>query len=213
MLSGARLARRTREVLREEGPRSLMWHTLAVAGARRLAVYCRDMEAELAPVTVPGVTVRPMEPADLGAYRRLRPDIAGNELKRRLRSGDRCLTAWRGNRLIATYWVAARDAPVPYLGISVPLNDGVWFVYDVFTAPQERKRGLHDLLRFEAVRQGRREGASALLSAILPENRAGRRLVSRSRPLGTLLSIRLGRRLLTRSNVPPEYLGRPRRTP
>lgn len=214
MLRPGRLAQRTREVLREGGPRALLWHALAAAGVRRLTFYRADIEAEFDPVTVPGVTVRALGPADLEAYRGLRPDTPGGEVERRLRSGDRCLTAWRGERLIAAYWMAVREAPVPYLGISIPLEGDAWYSHDVFVVPEERNRGLHNLLRNTAFPLGRREGASGLVYAMLPENRGARRLLGQfSRRLGTVLSIRVGPWRLTRSQVPAGYLGRPSRAP
>jgi GNAT superfamily N-acetyltransferase len=212
-LRPAHLAQRTREVLREGGPRAFFWHLLAVAGVRRLNFYCADIEARFPPrLAVPGVAVRGMGPDDGDAYRGLRPDAPPDEAERRLRNGDRCLTAWRGDRMVAAYWLAIREAPVPYLGISIPLADGAWYAYDAFVAPEERNRGLHNLLRNEAVPLARREGASAIVYSMLQENRAALRLLGRfSRPLGTVLTIRIGRRRLIRSEVPRKYLGRPHR--
>jgi hypothetical protein len=179
-----------------------------------LTFYCADIETEFPPLAVPGVAVRAMRPGDVDAYRGLRPDAPHGEAQRRLRNGDRCLTAWRGDRMVGAYWLAVREAPVPYLGVSIPLHGGAWFVYDVFVAPQERNRGLHNLLRNEAFPLGRHEGASALVYAMLPENRAGLRLLGGfSRRLGTVLSIRIGRWRLTRSGVSRSYLGRPGRAP
>jgi hypothetical protein len=199
-------------VLREGGPRALLWHALAVVGVRRLTFYERPIDPQPAPATAPGVVVRPLSYADIGPYRELRPDTGSDEVEQRLRRGDRCMTAWRGDRLIAVYWMAMGEAPVPYLGVSVPIQAGAWSAYDVFTAPEERRGGLHDLVRAEAFRLMRGEGGSALVYAVLPENRGGRGLVSRYAPrrLGTVLSIRLGSRRLTRSGVPAGYLGRPR---
>jgi hypothetical protein len=201
-------------VLQEGGPRAFAWHVLAVAGVRRLNFYCADIETEFPPLSVSGVAVRAMRAGDVDAYRQMRPNAPLGEAERRLRHGDRCLTAWRGDRMVGAYWIGVREAPVPYLGVSIPLRGGAWFVYDVFVVPKERNRGLHNLLRNEAFPLGRREGASALVYAMLPENRAGLRLLGGfSRPLGTVLSIRLGRRRLTRSSVPRRYLGRPSRAP
>jgi hypothetical protein len=182
-----------------------------MAGVRRLTFYERPIDLPPARATLPGVLVRPLSDADLVPYRDLRPGTESEEIER-LRRGDRCITAWRGDRLVSVYWVARGEAPVPYLGVSVPLQAGAWSAYDVFTAPDERRAGLHDLVRAEAFRLMRGEGGSALVYAVLPENRGGRGLVSRYAPrrLGTLLSIRLGPWRLTRSGVPAGYLGRPR---
>jgi hypothetical protein len=148
--------------------------------------------------------------ADLDDYGELRPHGGRDVAERRLRLGHRCLGAWRGERLIAVYWLAPGEAPVPYLGVSIPLATGAWFAYDVFVAWEERNRGLHNLLRNEAFPLLRREDASALVYAMLPENRGALRLLgSFSRRLGTVLSVRLGKRRFTRSSVPAGYLGQP----
>jgi hypothetical protein len=188
-------------------------HALAMAGVRRLTFYLRDLEPpppEPPAATVSSVVVRPLSQADLDAYRGLRPQGAAGELERRWRRGDRCLAAWREDRLISVFWLATREAPITYLGLSIPLEDGAWFAYDAFTATEERGRGLHELLRVEAFGLMREERVAGFLYAVLPENRDGRRLVSPyTRRLGTMLSIRLGRRRLTRSGMSSAHLGRP----
>lgn len=205
-----RLARKVIATLRSGGLRALFWEALAAAGVRRLIVYRRPLDDQFPPARAPRVSVRPLSGTDVAAYRVLRPDAPEGELERRLGYGDRCLAAWRDGRLVGVYWLGLREAPVPYLGLSVPLVGNAWFAYDVYVAAQERGRGIHNVLRLEAVRHSRAAGATALLSAVLPENRGGRGLTKRSRPLGTLLSIRLGPLRLARSTAPSEYLGRPR---
>jgi len=205
-----RLARKVIATLRSGGLRGLIWQALAVAGVRRLTVYCRPLDDHFAPAATPGVSVRPLSGADADAYRALRPGAPEAELELRLEAGDRCLAAWRDGCLVGVYWLALREAPIPYLDLSVRLVGNAWFAYDVFVAAQERGRGIHNVLRLEAVSRGRSEGAVALLSAVLPENRGGRQITRRSRRLGTLISVRIGPWRLAHSTVRPGDLGRPR---
>jgi hypothetical protein len=202
--------RKALATLRSGGVRALIWQALAAAGVRRLTVYWRPSEAPLEPPPDAGVSVRLLSEADLDAYHDLRPDSPPGETERRLGAGDRCFCGWREGRLAGVYWVATREAPVHYLGLSVPLHDGAWFAYDAFIATEERRRGIHHVLRNEAVILGRSEGSPALLAAILPENHGGSGLVKRSRRLGTLASIRIGPLRLARSSAKGGYLGEPR---
>ena len=210
-----RLARRSAETLREGGARALAWQTLAYLGARRLEIHCRPTNREtVSPVTaVTGVTVRALRPDDAHAYRDLapRPVIGEEEFQRRLRAGKRCFGAWRDRRLIAVHWLALDVAPLPYLGVSPALGAGICFDYEAYTAPDQRRQGISNLLagavRAEAVSRGKRQ----ILSALLPENRVSVGIIAvRSRTVGTVATIRLGPWRIARSSVPTFCLARVR---
>jgi hypothetical protein len=195
--------------------RALLWQTGAYLGARRLEIHCRTTDREtVTPVdAVPGVAVRALGPRDAPAYQALEPEpaIGEAELQRRLRAGDRCFGAWREQRLIAVHWLAFGDAPLPYLGVKLALGAGFCFDYEAYTAPDQRRQGVSNLLagaiRAEAVAAGR----SQILSALLPENRVSFGIIAaRSQRIGTVASIRLGRWRLARSSVPVSCLGRVR---
>ncbi len=164
-------------------------------------------------IAVPGVTVRALRPDDAHAYRALapQPEIGEEEFRRRLRAGKHCFGAWRDRRLIAVHWLALDEAPLPYLGVSPALGADFCFDYEAYTAPDERRRGISNLLagavRAEAVSRGKPQ----ILSALLPENRVSVGIITvRSRTLGTVASIRLGHWRLARSSVPASCLGRVR---
>lgn len=202
--------RRSAETLREGGIRSLLWQILATAGVRRLEIHCRPAEREPAK-PVHGVAIRPLTGGDAAAYQALRPDpqISETEFLRRLRAGERCLGAWRRNRLIAIHWLALDEARISYLGISLALAPDACYDYEAFTAPQERRRGIGNMLGAAARADARRQGKPKVLSGILPENRAGAGFIAPwSRQVGTVASVRLGRWRLARSFVPPGYIER-----
>jgi GNAT superfamily N-acetyltransferase len=207
-----RLARRSAETLREHGIRALLWQTLALIGVRRLEIHCRPTDREtVTPVpAVAGVRVRALQPEDARAYEDLgpQPEISEAELLRRIRSGHCCFGAWRGERLIAVHWLALDEAPLSYLGVSVALGPDCCLDYEAYTAPEERRRGISNLLAGAVREQARSRGRAQLLSAVLPENRVSFGIISpRSRIVGTAASIRIGRWRLAHSSVPSVYLG------
>jgi hypothetical protein len=207
-----RLARRSAETLREDGIRALLWQTLAFIGVRRLEIHCRPTERETVRTVraVPGVRVRALRPEDAQAYEALgpQPEIGEAEFLRRMQGGHCCLGAWRGERLIAVHWLALEDAPLPYLGVSVILGAHCCLDYEAYTAPEERRRGISNLLAGAVRGQAISRGKAQLLSAVLPENRVSFGIISsRSRIVGTAASIRMGRWRLAHSSVPSAYLG------
>jgi GNAT superfamily N-acetyltransferase len=210
------IARRSAQTLREDGIRALWWQALAFIGVRRLEIHCRptDRQTVTSVPAVAGVTVRELQPEDARAYEALRPqpEISEAELVRRIRGGDRCFGAWRGERLIAVHWLALDEAPLPYLGVSGVLGPDCCLDYEAYTAPEERRRGISNLLAGAVREQARSLGKTQLLSAVLPENRVSFGIISpRSRIVGTVASIRIGRWRLAHSSVTSAYLGRLRR--
>jgi len=210
-ISPQRLAKRAMETLHEGGPRALIWQALATAGVRRLQIHCRVVRKPA--IAVSGVAVRPVSSGDADAYRALRPDpeITEAEFQRRLQSGDRCVGAWEGGRLVGIRWLAIEEASIPYLGLRLPLAPDACYVYEAFTAPDQRHRGIGNLLSVATGAEACSLGRTKILSGVLPENRAGVAFIrSWSRPLGVVGSVRLGRWRLARSFVSPEYVGQVR---
>jgi GNAT superfamily N-acetyltransferase len=205
-----RLVRRGLETLRNDGLRALIWQTLAVAGVRRLTVVSFPLDDLIEAAAPAGVGIRTLSPADVRAYHDARPDTSVLEVEQRLGAGEVCVAGWREERLIAGFWLATKEGPVPYLGLSIPPAADAWWAYDAFVTPEERGRGVLAAVRAEALRRARSGGAAVAVGAVLSENRAGMGLARRWRRLGTLVSIRLGPLRLAHSTVPPKYLGRPR---
>jgi GNAT superfamily N-acetyltransferase len=207
----ARVRHLTGETLRAGGPRALFWNALAVAGARRLLLYRmrrEDVLARRAPV--PGIAVRALSESEIPAYLAMRPGTAETEVLRRLRVGSECVAAWTDGRLVAARWLARGRADVPYLGVSFQLGPGISYAHDAFTEPEQRRRGVSALVTAELVERAFRGGASAVINAVLPENRGGQGLArGRSQRLGVLRSLRLGRWRIVDCRVPPGYLAAP----
>ena len=214
-LSPRRLGRRTIESFREGGLREVLWQTLAMAGARRLEIHCRGAECEPAP-PVAGMTVRLLSAGDADAHRELRPfpPITRSEFSRRLRAGDLCIGAWQGGRLVGVCWLALNKAVVAYLGVSFALAPDTGYIYEVYTARDERHRGIGSLLDAAARDAARAAGRTRVLSGLLPDNAAAAALIRESvGPLGAVTSMRIGPRRIVRSSLPPGYTGRVRPLP
>ena len=205
-----RLAKRSVQTLREGGMRALWWQVLATAGLRRLEIHCRPVQREPAP-PVAGVAIRALTPADVDRYLELDPDpqISRAEFLRRLRAGDRCLGAWRGDDLVGSRWLATEEARVSYLGVTFSIAPNACYFYEAFTAPSQRRRGIGNLLDAAARAEARSLGKANVLSGLLPENRIGVDFLRTwSRRLGVVTSLRLGPWRVCRSSVPSAYIGR-----
>jgi len=156
------------------------------------------------------VSVRPVSKDDIEAYLSIRPGIPERAVLGRLRSGDTCVGAWRGERLVGCRWLADSVVRLGYLGFALPLCPGVAYAYDAFTAHEERGRGVGGIVTAALFDTATARGSGIVINAVLPENLDGQRLARRrSSPIGSLRSIRLGPWLLVSSRVAPGHLGRP----
>jgi GNAT superfamily N-acetyltransferase len=165
------LWRRTREVLRDEGLRSLWFKILGEICYRRLLLVERVLD---------GSTRKPgglgclsmLTTSDLDRYRRLQPDADPDEIGIRLERGDFCFAMNHEGEIIHVCWVRRGRAHIDYLDCEVELPSDVGYAYEVFTKPEVRGRGV----------AGRRArlmepplidaGFRAVLSAIGPEDGA-----------------------------------------
>ena len=206
-----RLAQAAARILREDGVTAVAQNALAVAGVRRLVVFCRSTDVLRRETPVPAdVDVRAVTEATVDAYTALRPDTRLDAVLRRLHAGDLCIGAWRGDRLLSARWLARDRAELPYLRVSFALGGEVRYAYDAFTDFSERRNGLGVIVTNELIRTAASEGATSVINGVLPENRGGMGLARRDPPIGMLRTVGLGRRLLVVSNLPPGFLDDPR---
>jgi GNAT superfamily N-acetyltransferase len=207
----ARLPGKAIKTLRRQGPKAMALKTLArVRITRSVIVYAMQREQVLTRGTpVPGVTVRLLNEGDIPAYRQLRSNPA-EEVIARLRRGDRGIVAWYEGRVVGARWLTTVSADIPALGVSFPVHSGIAYAYDLFTAPEERGRGIGAMVTAASFECAIAAGAPRLINAVLPDNRGGQGVARRrSRRLGMLRSHRLGSRLIVRCQLPPGYLGAP----
>jgi hypothetical protein len=191
--------RRAREVLRDEGLRSLFWKLLGETIYRRAWVVERPLAAAAGPragvaPTPPGFEIRELTEGDLTAYLDLRPQDDAGALRRRLSGGERCFVACRDGRIEHATWVALDVAGIGYLDRQLPLATGDAYAGEAFTRPSARGVALSVTVADAMAAQLGREGFRRLLGVVMPENRAG---VAASwhwgyRPIGVMRTLRLG---------------------
>ena len=208
------LARRLIAVARQEGPRGLWWRALSATVYRRLVLVARQIDrAPPAPGARLAVDLEDLTVARVGHYLELRRDASAAEIERRLRTGQRCTIARHRGDIVSVRWSAVGTAEVPYLELAFELPPGVAYVYDVYTSPRARGRGIARQARLDVEDRLRRTGARVLLGTFMPENSAGRGLVAAAgyRPVGMIGCVRLPGARFPLRQVPPEYLGPARR--
>ncbi len=177
---------------RESGLRVALVKSLGETVYRRL-----DVVELLLPVDVgepdPRFELRFLTPADEPDYAALHRG-AGDDLAERLASGHRCFGGWLDGRLVATRWFATGVASIEYLGRSEPLADGELYLYELFTAPDIRGRGVTRAAGTGAVAALSAEGAHRLVGAVLPENASVRSAYLKGgwRTVGRIGFVRVG---------------------
>jgi hypothetical protein len=190
---------RAREVLRDEGPRSLFWKLLGETVYRRAWVVERRLDgfAPAPPGPPPptaGCEIRELAEADVAAYLDLRPRADAATLRRRLAAGERCFVARRNGRIEHATWVAVDVARIEYLGRTLPLAAGDAYAGEAFTRPSARGDALSVAVADAMAARLGGEGLRRLLGVVMPENRAG--VVSSwrwgYRPIGVMRTLRLG---------------------
>ncbi|HEX6201942.1 MAG TPA: hypothetical protein VF100_02995 [Thermoanaerobaculia bacterium] len=191
---------RAREVLRDEGPRSLFWKLLGETIYRRAWVVERRLDG-IAPAppgppapAAPGCEIGELAEADIAAYLDLRPQSDAATLRRRLAAGERCFVARRNGRIEHATWVAVDLARIEYLGRTLPLAPGDAYAGEAFTRPAARGAALSVAVADAMAARLGGEGLRRLLGVVMPENRAG--VVSSwrwgYRPIGVMRTLRLG---------------------
>jgi GNAT superfamily N-acetyltransferase len=163
---------RARRVHAESGWRGLLFGALAVTAYRRVTLIerCLDRPVEPAHPRIP-VDTGALAPSDEGAYNALRPESPRGRFRQRLELGEVCIGSWHEGRLLAAGWLVMDRAPVPYLGLELPLGrDDAWS-YDGFTQPELRRRGIGTARLAGLLQEASARGARRVLAAVLPENR------------------------------------------
>ena len=168
---------RCKQVLREEGVRSLFLRILQEIGALRRLVLIEVPLEDPPPSSNSSslLEARSLQETDLDAYVAFRPDVDVSEIRGRLAAGHRCFAAWYAGRLVSAVWVARQRAWIDYLAHEIGLAPDEAYAYDSFTVPDMRGMEIASA-RSGAMRRGLREaGVRRLLGAILPENQWAKR--------------------------------------
>jgi GNAT superfamily N-acetyltransferase len=101
------------------------------------------------------------------------------EAEERFREGQACAVARHAGDVVAYCWLAVTPVPVAEIDrIVVPGAEEV-YLYDAFTVPEWRGRGLFTVLLVELLAYMRSRGRTRALIFVLARNEASRRAIER----------------------------------
>ena len=192
--------------LRHEGLRGVWFKLLARCGYRRLLLLERPLDLPI-PEHTPtlAVDIATLAEAEVDEYGAFRPDTPRHEVIERLRSGHICFVARRDGRIVSAVWVAAQPVWSKFLRRWLDVAPGEAHVYDKFTDPACRGRGIANAVRSAHLRHFQRAGFRRETGAVLPENISSLRDDARGgfRCHGVLASVGIGRWRVTFVRQPP----------
>lgn len=170
----SRIWHRAREVVVQEGWKSLWFKVLGETIYRRAWVIERNFERmDLSHRLPPAVEVREFAEGALDSYLELHPEADRDTITERLRAGERCfLGLWHG-RPVHSMWLAPRRAYISYLQRTAELAPDEIYRGEVFTAPEARSQGIATAAVEEIARRLNAEGYRRSVGIVMPENRLG----------------------------------------
>jgi hypothetical protein len=156
------------------------------------------------------------EPLVPARFDRLGPDSVGvlaaamgpgsvAEVIRRFRSGDQCYGAWVGSELAAYGWVSFEQEYVGEFKVWVRLVPGEAYIWDCFTLPAHRQRGLYSGLLVYMLGQLEKDNECRVWIGADMDNLASQRGIARA-GFGAVADIVLARVVAMRL---PWVQGRP----
>jgi len=143
-----------------------------------LCLYERQLDAPVAPGPLPpGVELAvwdsPPAEGDAG-----RPWHA--EAERRIHEGQACVVARHGGDVMAYCWLTWRPEWVAEIDRFVVPGPDEAYLYEAFTQPTWRGRGLFSAMLFRLLAYARAQGRRRALIFVLTDNRASRRAIERT---------------------------------
>jgi len=163
--------RRALLTLRIEGPKSFWFKLLAECGYRRLLLVERSLDQPVVDFTprLP-VQVAMLAHSEVDDYLVFRPGTTRRDIAGRLRSGEMCFVARHQGHIVAAVWVAVQAVRVPFLGCQIDMAPGDAHIYDKFTTPAYRGRGIANAVRSFHLQHLQRAGFRRATGTVLPEN-------------------------------------------
>jgi GNAT superfamily N-acetyltransferase len=165
--------RRAREILRDEGVRSLWIKFLGETVYRRLLL----IEKEIQPPVLPSPEKPELECCrlsmdDVDEYYAFRAYVDRGTIYGRIEQGESCFVVRRRGLIIHACWTATGRTAINYLKCDVQLARDVVYVYEVFTSPQFRGHSISSWRSREMEKYYLANGYRRLLAAVAPENNA-----------------------------------------
>lgn len=140
---------------------------------RRMVLVSRDLSGPLPEVSscsLP-VKIKKATEEDLPAYRAFHPGRREGVIQARFARGDECFAVWDEGHIVHAAWVAAGRAYVPYLHRDLLLQPDEMYIYDSFTRPSHRRRGLCGLRGRYLLRHYHARGYKRALGLVALENK------------------------------------------
>ena len=139
---------------------------------RRVVVFSRSMDAVPPQIHLPfPARVAALQEKDLPEYLRFRPEQHPRVVQKRIDDGDQCFLIWSEGRIVHSGWVATQKKSDPYLRCTLVLKPGDIFLYDHYTHPSYRGRGLSTAREIFILPRYRREGYHRSLAIVAVENK------------------------------------------
>ena len=190
-----RILKRAKEVLHEEGLRSLWFKILGETVYRRVVLLECPLDEPIAEVTssLP-VVIDLLRDTELDEYIALRPEADPSKIQRRLAAGQRCFVARYEGRMVYASWTATGRALIDYLATEIPLAPDEVYSYEALTSPHVRGLNIAPALYSRIMRHFRDAGYRRVVKAIMPENipafRANEKVAAR--PFGVMGYVKVG---------------------
>jgi hypothetical protein len=178
--SPARLTKRFRLIYRKEGFRGVWFRALAEVGYRRVIISAIALDAEGPEPALPDdVTVELLTRQGIDEYLALHSMDDRSNVERRLQQGDACHCARVDGKLAAVLWSGTGSQELRYIHQTLELAPDEVYFYDGFTSPAWRNRNLMGGMLAVLMWRYARAGMRRSINAVIPENRASRRVVAK----------------------------------
>jgi GNAT superfamily N-acetyltransferase len=183
------------QVLRDEGVRSFWFKLLHLLGYHRLLLLSRPLTEPVRPARAAlPLAMDWLAPADKAEYMAFRSLRDASSLDERCERRHRCLLAHVDGRLVGAMWAATERAWIQSLRYELPLAPGDVYLFDAYTDPAFRGRGIAPVLSLELLRRCYKEGCRRALRVTLPENAAALRAHAKAgfQCCGVIRRVKLG---------------------
>lgn len=165
------LGRRVAAVVRYTGVRGLWFAVLGELGYRRLAIRgCILDDAFPGNAARFPVAFDQLDETQLDEYNDFRGAANADAARRRFAAGDKCFVARHDGRIVSARWGATGRLRCDYLSRAIALADDEAYLYDAFTTPGWRGRGVFPALTSEMHRYYRAAGKRRSICFTGPEN-------------------------------------------
>jgi ribosomal protein S18 acetylase RimI-like enzyme len=186
---------RGREVLRQEGVKSLWFRTLGELGYRRAMLFELDLatyqQSEAAPASA---RFELLSPSNLEDLLGLVQQCDEREATRRLAAGHVCMLGYVKGRPAYSSWLATGPVRIDFLGVQAVPSPGSAYSYELYVGPAFRGLSLATAGLDVRVRILRDRGFKRFVSIVVPENQAGLRhaLAGGFQPIGWVYCLDVG---------------------